>query len=185
MCTCFPQRSLLDTEFPTYRKKRDSNPSRDYYSSNTTSHNYPRSRSRSRSRSHTHSHHTRDASRFTARTHSHSSLRDALSFFYPLSLPCGQTAFPPGPVSFRVSFGFSLAFTLHQPVSLQQPLALGVALQLLTDESRGLLPSKPCSRQGARSPDTRILAVPHRGAGHAGVAKTSQLFVGTAWVREA
>lgn len=72
MCTCFPQRSLLDTEFPTYRKKRDSNPSRDYYSSNTTSHNYPRSRSRSRSRSHTHSHHTRDASRFTARTHSHS-----------------------------------------------------------------------------------------------------------------
>ena len=74
MCTCFPQRSLLDTEFPTYRKKRDSNPSRDYYSSNTTSHNYPRSRSRSRSRSHTHSHshHTRDASRFTARAHSHS-----------------------------------------------------------------------------------------------------------------
>ena len=73
MCTCFPQRSLLDTEFPTYRK-RGSNPSRDYYSSNTTSHNYPRSRSRSRSRSHTHSHshHTRDASRFTARAHSHS-----------------------------------------------------------------------------------------------------------------
>ena len=70
MCTCFPQRSLLDTEFPTYRKKRDSNPSRDYYSSNTTSHNYPRSRSRSRSRSHTHSH-SRSAMHFHSSTPSH------------------------------------------------------------------------------------------------------------------
>ena len=95
MCTCFPQRSLLDTEFPTYRKKRDSNPSRDYYSSNTTSHNYPRSRSRSRSRSHTHSHHTRDASRFTARTHSHS--RSAMH--YPSSSPSHFLADrPPSPL---------------------------------------------------------------------------------------
>lgn len=95
MCTCFPQRSLLDTEFPTYRKKRDSNPSRDYYSSNTTSHNYPRSRSRSRSRSHTHSHHTRDASRFTARTHSHS--RSAMH--YPSSTPSHFLADrPPSPL---------------------------------------------------------------------------------------
>lgn len=93
MCTCFPQRSLLDTEFPTYRKKRDSNPSRDYYSSNTTSHNYPRSRSRSRS--HTHSHHTRDASRFTARTHSHS--RSAMH--YPSSTPSHFLADrPPSPL---------------------------------------------------------------------------------------
>ena len=93
MCTCFPQRSLLDTEFPTYRKKRDSNPSRDYYSSNTTSHNYPRSRSRSRS--HTHSHHTRDASRFTARTHSHS----RSSMHYPSSTPSHFLADrPPSPL---------------------------------------------------------------------------------------
>lgn len=185
MCTCFPQRSLLDTEFPTYRKKRDSNPSRDYYSSNTTSHNYPRSRSRSRSRSHTHSHHTRDASRFTARTHSHS--RSVMH--YPSSSPSHFLADrPPSPLVQSRSMSSSASRSRSRSISTSRSNSRSRSaspLQLLTDESCCLLPSKPRSRQGARSPDTRILAVPPRGAGHAGVAKSSQLFVGTAWVREA
>ena len=135
MCTCFPQRSLLDTEFPTYRKKRDSNPSRDYYSSNTTSHNYPRSRSRSRSRSHTHSHHTRDASRFTARTHSHS--RSAMH--YPSSTPTHNLPDrPPSP----------------------QVQTRSVSPSASRSRSRSISPSRSNSRSRSASPSNSSLMNP-------------------------